>query len=107
MEAGAVTLTDRLFDTVPSLIVATTRNDPGHGAAPAAVSVFADTKVVGSGVPPNDTTAPAAKPAPLTVRVNAPMGNDEGLTEVIDGNGSTTTAAAALAVGTLTLVART
>jgi len=105
--AGAVTVTDTLFDTVPSLIVATTGTDPGDDAVPVAVSRIDDTKVVGSAVPPKDTTAPDVNPAPLTVSVNGPAGNDGGLTEVIDGSGTTVTAADPLAVGTATLVART
>jgi hypothetical protein len=104
--AVAVTITGLLFEAVPSPIVATTENVPADDAVPDAVSFVADTNVVGSGVPANDTTAPAAKPVPLTVSVNAPTGNDDGLTELIEGNGSTVTAAVPLAVGVLRLAAR-
>src|SRR5688500_3537866 len=105
--AGAVTVTDTLLDAVPSLMVATTGTDPAADAVPVAVSLTGETNVVASGAPPNDTTAPDVNPAPLTVSVNGPAGNDVGLTEVIDGSGSTVTAADPLAVGTASLVART
>ena len=106
--AGAVTVTNAVFDTVPSVIVATTGTEACAAAAlPLAVSLVAETYVVDSGVPPNDTTAPGVKPVPSTVRVNGPTGNDPGLTNAIEGSGSTVTGAAPLAVGVDTLVART
>jgi hypothetical protein len=104
---GAVTVTDTVFDTVPSVIVANTGTDGLAAAVPVAVNLVDDTTVVDSGAPPNETTAPDVNPAPFTVSVNAPAGNDAGLTELIEGSGSTVTTADPLAVGTDTLVART
>jgi hypothetical protein len=72
-----------------------------------AVSLLADTNVVDRDTPPSETTAPGVKPVPLTVSVKGPAGNDDGLTELIAGSGTTVTAADPLAVGTDTLVART
>ena len=104
---GAVTVTITVFDTVVSVIVAKTGTDGLAAAVPVAVSLLDETNVVGSCAPPNETTASGVNPAPLTVSVNEPAGNDAGLTELIDGSGSTVTPADPLAVGTDTLVART
>ena len=49
---------------------------------PVAVSRVADKKVVGSGIPPHSTWAPATNPLPFSVRVKGPGATFAGLTLV-------------------------
>jgi hypothetical protein len=76
-------------------------------ALPVARNRVDDTNVVGSAVPPKDTTDPGMKPIPFTVSVKLPTLIGEGLTVEIVGSGRMVTVALPLDVEDVVLTART
>ena len=102
----ATTFTDTVFDTSPSGVFTTT-GTPVRGleALAWAVRRVADTNVVGSAVPPNDTTDPGMKPAPFSVSVTLPTGIGDGLTLLMLGSGRIVTDALPLEDGDVVVVA--
>src|SRR5262245_24861897 len=100
LTAAAVTLTKTVFDVSASGVVTTTgTDDVATAALPVAVSFVADTKVVASAVPSNDTLDPGTNAFPFTVSVKLPTGTGDGLTELMLGCGRTVTEADPLDVG--------
>jgi hypothetical protein len=105
---AAVTLTYAVLDSSPSGVWTTTGTDGvAAGALPVAVNRAAETKVVARGVPSNQTSEPAENPTPSTVRVNAPAGIGDGLTDVMPGSGRIVTEELPVAVGVTVLAAPT
>jgi len=104
----ATTSTNAEFDTAPSGVVTITGTaDFGALAFPVAVTLVDETNVVGRSTPSKFTLAPETNPLPFTVSVNAPVARGDGLSDVMLGSGITVTVAEPLALGVLTLVART
>jgi len=107
--AAAVTSTIYVLETSPSGVLTATGTDSlAAGALPLARNCVADTNVVGCRTAPsNEMVEPLVNPTPLTVRVKAPAGIGDGVTEEIAGRGRIVTAALPVAVGDEVLAART
>ena len=106
--AGAVTFTNTVFDTSPSVVLTTTGTDAfGEGAFPVAVSCVDETTVVGSAAPSKEMIEPAVNPAPFTVRLKLPAGIEDGFTELMLGIGMIVTAELPVDDGDVVLAART
>ena len=105
---AAVTVTNTVFDVVPSGQLTLTGTDGfAAGALPMAVIDVDDTKVDDVAAPSKETAQPVTNPAPVMVSVKLPAGNDDGLTVVMPGKGRTVTAALPDEPGEAVLVAPT